>query len=144
MLIGSEAASDIPIANRFKFVDWQNFGPLPEGATQPCTLEFRQHKGTEDGRDRTVNMLHSPNADSRMTSSTGYIAYFADQATCTSQRADLAKAKTVQIQICLHDPQGQNGTNSSTCSSCCGRPSSIGWPGTRGLFLTCSLGCLTA
>jgi hypothetical protein len=46
MLIGSEAASDIPIANRFKFVDWQNFGPLPEGATQPCTLEFRQHKGT--------------------------------------------------------------------------------------------------
>jgi hypothetical protein len=46
MLTGSEAASDISIAKRFKFADWQNFGPLPEGATQPCTLEFRQHKGT--------------------------------------------------------------------------------------------------
>jgi hypothetical protein len=46
MLMGSEAASDIPIANGFKFVNWQNLGPLPEGATQPGTHEFRQHKGT--------------------------------------------------------------------------------------------------
>jgi hypothetical protein len=39
-------ACDIPIANRFKFANWQNLGPLPEGATQPRTHEFRQHKGT--------------------------------------------------------------------------------------------------
>ena len=86
MLMGSEAASDIPIANRFKFVNWQNLGPLPEGATQPRTHEFREYRGTLNMEEiGQWVMFHSPKADSRTTSCRGYAAYFADQVICTSQ-----------------------------------------------------------
>jgi hypothetical protein len=43
-LMGLEASGSVP--NRFKFVNWQNLGPLRASASQPRTVEFRQHEGT--------------------------------------------------------------------------------------------------
>jgi hypothetical protein len=43
-LMGLEASGSV--TNQFKFVNWQNLGLVHAHASQPRTLDFRQHEGT--------------------------------------------------------------------------------------------------